>query len=294
MSKTAGIIIIGDEVLNGSIIDTNSPFLCKQFHSLGIRVCKITTIPDNVEVIATEVRKFSESFDIVITTGGVGPTPDDVTYEGVASAFKVLLKVDEQFKKFYGTYLKSADSTATKLITIPSMADVIFATNLERKLDGCDFFPVVKMQNVFCLPGIPLYMETIFRSLALTYFQNTSTVYFSRAIYLAVDEIQVISTLNELIDKFADSVTFGSYPLRGDSRKSHALARISLESVTMANCLNAEELFISRIPASWIIYPEVEVPDFAFIRRLSMIETELSDVLNDSFRVRLNYRYTRG
>lgn len=172
MSKTAGIIIIGDEVLNGSIIDTNSPFLCKQFHSLGIRVCKITTIPDNVEVIATEVRKFSESFDIVITTGGVGPTPDDVTYEGVASAFKVLLKVDEQFKKFYDTYLKSADSTATKLITIPSTADVIFATNLERKLDGCDFFPVVKMQNVFCFSVYRvflLYMETIFRSLALTY-----------------------------------------------------------------------------------------------------------------------------
>jgi len=290
MSKTAGIIIIGDEVLNGKVVDTNSSYLCKQFHALGIRVCKISTIPDQTDIIQSEVKLFSNSYDIVITTGGIGPTHDDVTYEGVASAFDVSVRRDEQMANIFSDYLKTnPDPAAEKLVKIPTSADVIMATNLEYPLvSGLHYYPVVKMRNVFCLPGVPKYMETIFPALALEYFHNSRTMYFSRTIYLTVDEIHVVTVLNELVQKFADSVAFGSYPLVTDSKMGSVKAKIIVESTSMAGSLEAEKVFISRIHPSWISYPDIQVPDLAFIQRLYTIETELSDPLKTSHQVRFS------
>ena len=84
MDRTAGIIVIGNEILSGKVVDTNSPFLARELRSLGVTLLRILTIPDDVETIAAAVREFHTSFDIVFTSGGVGPTHDDVTMEGVA------------------------------------------------------------------------------------------------------------------------------------------------------------------------------------------------------------------
>src|SRR5918999_5307211 len=87
MSKTAGIIIIGNEVLSGKTQDTNSSFLCVELRRLGVEVQKISTIQDDIDLIGQEVATFSKRFDFVFTTGGVGPTHDDVTIEGIAQGF---------------------------------------------------------------------------------------------------------------------------------------------------------------------------------------------------------------
>src|SRR5688500_19941438 len=89
MSKTAGIIIIGNEVLSGKTQDTDSHFLCVELRRLGVEVQKISTIQDEIDLIGQEVGYFSKRFDFVFTTGGVGPTHDDVTIEGVARGFSV-------------------------------------------------------------------------------------------------------------------------------------------------------------------------------------------------------------
>src|ERR687888_1143379 len=87
MPKTAGIVLIGNEILSGKIADANAAYLCRELRQLGVDVRRITVIPDEVDLIATTVAEFSRSFDVVFTSGGVGPTHDDVTIEGVARAF---------------------------------------------------------------------------------------------------------------------------------------------------------------------------------------------------------------
>src|ERR671916_1730532 len=99
MAKTAGIIIIGNEVLSGKTQDTNSYFLCVELRQLGVEVQKISTIQDEVALIGQEVAHFSKRFDFVFTTGGVGPTHDDVTVEGIAEGFSVPVVRHPQIEK---------------------------------------------------------------------------------------------------------------------------------------------------------------------------------------------------
>ena len=80
--KSAGIIIIGDEILKGQTQDTNTYFLAKNLKICGIQLQRVVVIPDEIDTIAKEVKHFSDNFDYVITSGGVGPTHDDVTFEG--------------------------------------------------------------------------------------------------------------------------------------------------------------------------------------------------------------------
>src|SRR5919201_3826893 len=84
MPKIAGIVLIGNEILSGKIEDANAVYLCRELRVLGVDVRRITVVPDDVDVIAREVAAFSRDFDVVFTSGGVGPTHDDVTMEGVA------------------------------------------------------------------------------------------------------------------------------------------------------------------------------------------------------------------
>ena len=96
---TPGIIIIGDEIVKGHTKETNSLFLLKKLWSLGIKVGKVSVISDDVDEIADEVRIFSSLFSFVITTGGIGPTHDDVTMAGIAKALKQDLVVNEELLK---------------------------------------------------------------------------------------------------------------------------------------------------------------------------------------------------
>ena len=87
MATTAGILIIGSEVLSGKVTDENSPYLVRELRSLGVDVRRIVTIPDDIPVIVEAVQDMARDHDLVFTTGGVGPTHDDVTIAAIARAF---------------------------------------------------------------------------------------------------------------------------------------------------------------------------------------------------------------
>ena len=84
---SAGILVIGNEILSGKVADANSPYFCRELRALGVDVERILTIPDEVDTIAREVRAMSDAYDFVFTSRGIGPTHDDLTIEGVAAAF---------------------------------------------------------------------------------------------------------------------------------------------------------------------------------------------------------------
>jgi molybdenum cofactor synthesis domain-containing protein len=88
VDRSAGILVIGNEILSGKVVDTNSPFLTRELRSLGVTVRRILTIPDELDVIAAAVAEFHGAYDLVFTSGGVGPTHDDVTIEGVARGLR--------------------------------------------------------------------------------------------------------------------------------------------------------------------------------------------------------------
>lgn len=86
-NKSAGLIVIGDEILKGQVQDTNTHFLTKNLHQKGIRVSRVSVLPDDIEEIVSEVKTFTKNYDYVLTSGGIGATHDDVTFEAVARAF---------------------------------------------------------------------------------------------------------------------------------------------------------------------------------------------------------------
>src|SRR5207245_3219296 len=92
---TAGILVIGNEILSGKVVDTNSPYLSRELRTLGVDVERIITIPDDVDVIAEHVRAMHEAYHLVFTSGGIGPTHDDMTIDGIAAAFGRKLEHNE-------------------------------------------------------------------------------------------------------------------------------------------------------------------------------------------------------
>jgi molybdenum cofactor synthesis domain-containing protein len=86
--STAALLVIGNEILSGKVRDTNSPFLAVELRKLGVDLERIVTIPDVVETIARETRALSHAYDYVFTSGGIGPTHDDLTMDGIALAFE--------------------------------------------------------------------------------------------------------------------------------------------------------------------------------------------------------------
>uniref|UniRef100_A0A7E4V489 MoCF_biosynth domain-containing protein n=1 Tax=Panagrellus redivivus TaxID=6233 RepID=A0A7E4V489_PANRE len=160
--KTAGIIVIGDEILNGSTTDTNSSFLCRRLHHRGVLVKKITVVGDTIPEIAADVAEFSRNYDLVLTTGGVGPTHDDRTYEAIAAAFGDTLRIDDDlqavFEDVLSKYKQRPDTAQAiqKFCSIPSSATLLWGD----KVTGARKFPCVKTHNVVALPGVPNFCES--------------------------------------------------------------------------------------------------------------------------------------
>ena len=150
MAKTAGILLIGNEILSGKITDANAAYLCRELRGLGVEVRRITVIPDEVDLIAAEVRAFSSTYDVVFTSGGVGPTHDDVTIEGVARALGVpvvreprLVRPPRELPQGQGPAQRGPPQ------------DGGGPGGRGTAADGELVFPAVVVRNIYILPGVP-------------------------------------------------------------------------------------------------------------------------------------------
>jgi molybdenum cofactor synthesis domain-containing protein len=202
MAKTAGIIIIGNEVLSGKTQDTNSYFLCVELRQLGVEVQKISTIQDDVELIGQEVAIFSKRFDFVFTTGGVGPTHDDVTVEGIAKGFTIPVVRHPQIEKRMRQRLGGEVNEARlRMANVPQGA-VLLATEAL-------FAPVVNIHNVFVFPGIPRILQERFHAIKERF---RDAPYFLKNVFVRYGEGVIASALNDLLEKYPH-LLLGSYPV---------------------------------------------------------------------------------
>lgn len=235
MPKTAGIIIIGNEILSGRIQDTNSHYLASELRALGVDVRRISVVPDDIGVIAEEVSSFSGRYDFVFTAGGVGPTHDDVTMQGIAKGLGLKTIVNpllaEIIRERCGI---EANDASMKMAELPEGAKII-------EIEGLRFPPVV-VKNVYVFPGIPDFLRRKFSAIRERF---RSEPYAIRKIYVDEEECFIAPHLDQVVREFK-GVIVGSYPTV-DSPGYKVV--VTLESKDREQLSEAFERLISLFPA---------------------------------------------
>lgn len=235
---TAGFVVIGNEILSGKVVDANTPYLAKELRTLGVALERVSVIPDDIETIASTVRSHAERFDVVFTSGGVGPTHDDITMDGIALAFDVEVVVHPVLRKAIEDYVREPNESHLKMAAVPDGSELVAG---EHKA-----FPTVLMRNVYILPGIP----EIFRAKVDALRDRLRTrPYHLRQVLVAENETAIANFLNATMDAFPE-LLLGSYP-----KLSHPeyKVRLTLESKDEQYVVAALDDLIDRMPKGYIV-----------------------------------------
>jgi FAD synthetase len=240
--KTAAIIVIGNEILSGKVVDTNAAFLTQELRSLGVSLRRILVIPDELDAIAEAVRTYQPAFDVIFTSGGVGPTHDDVTIEGIARGLgrRVLRHplLEEKIRELSGDRINEA---RLKMAEVPEGAELIFEEN--------PHFPTIKVENIYVLPGIPEIFREKFLAIKARF---TVDPYFMRVVYTCAVESTIARYLNNTLAAFP-LLQLGSYPKLSDPEYR---VRVTLESKDQDYVNRAFDHLLGQLPPEAIVRTE--------------------------------------
>ncbi|KAL4636144.1 FAD synthase isoform X1 [Arapaima gigas] len=280
---TAAIIIIGDEILKGHTQDTNSNFLCRALRNLGVCVQRIVVVPDRQDVIAKEVATLSPLCTHLITSGGIGPTHDDVTFEAVAMAFGEQLQPHPELiklgKEFFGTV--DPGSAAMKLALVPASSTLNYGTDPQT---GKPLrYPLVSVRNVYIFPGIPSLLERAFNGLKHL-FTSSGTTFHTREVFVDADEAELAPVLTRLQAAWGKKVSLGSYP---DWLSNYHRVRLVLDSDSTEEVELARSRLVEELPKGSVV-PLVTDPvslAMAEVYRLANTGTPLGEKVKSALRV---------
>ena len=242
VDRTAGVIIIGNEILSGKVVDTNSAFLARELRSLGVTVRCILTIPDELDTIAASVTEFHRAYDLVFTSGGVGPTHDDVTMEGVARGLgRRVIRHPAIEGRIRDYFREKTNEARLKMSEVPEGAELI--------VDGRLGFPTIKCENIYILPGIPEILEQKFQALRERF---AAAPYFLRVVYTREGEGAIAEHLNDTVAKFPE-LLLGSYPRWGDPEYA---VKLTLESKNQEYVERALRHLLGLLPPEAVVRTE--------------------------------------
>ena len=205
-SRTAAALVIGNELLTGKVQDLNVVALAKELFGLGVALRRVIFCSDEIDVIVSDLDELRRQHDVVFTSGGVGPTHDDVTVEAVAKAFGQRLRrspaIEKLLEETFGDLLTPHH---LRMAEMPEGADLVAA--------GTTRWPVMRVGNVYVLPGLP---EVFRRKLAVVreVFAG-GTPFISRNVAISSDEGTIAPLLARLSEQHPD-ISIGSYPRWGD------------------------------------------------------------------------------
>ena len=198
---TAAAIIIGDEILSGKFVDQNTPWLIERCRALGLDLRRICVVPDVVEEIAEEVARCSAMADFVFTTGGVGPTHDDLTMAGIARAFSVpLVRHPELVAVLQDKLKERCNEAALRMADVPEGAALWH--------EGDFLFPQVVVRNVCIFPGVPRLFQKKFDQISHRFTGQPRQV---RKVTTQASETDIAADLAGLAERFPQ-LLIGSYP----------------------------------------------------------------------------------
>jgi molybdenum cofactor synthesis domain-containing protein len=211
MARTAAILVVGNEILSGKIPDANVAFLAHELFTLGIALRRVVVCPDDVDVIARDVDALRRTHDVVITTGGVGPTHDDVTIAGVAAAFgRPVVRPPHLVAMLTAHYAERLTEGHLRMAGVPEGAELLASPEIR--------WPTPYVENVYVLPGVPELVKLKFPLIRARLEDGASFV--SRAVYTLCEEGEIAALLDRVVAAHPD-VAIGSYPQwRGEDYKT--------------------------------------------------------------------------
>ena len=199
----AAILIIGNEILSGRTQDTNTSTLANWLNSIGVKVNEVRVVPDIEKKIIDTLNVLRTENNYVFTTGGIGPTHDDITAQSVAKAFGLKYEIQKEAFKILEAYYKPGEFNEgrQKMVWMPENAELI--------LNPTSGAPGFSVENVFCLPGVPSILKSMLGGLKNKIVGGKPIL--SHTISLRTVESEIASSLTEVQDKNKE-VEIGSYP----------------------------------------------------------------------------------
>jgi len=199
----AGIIIIGNEVLSGRTKDINTSTISIWLNSLGIEVKEVRVIPDDEKIIINTVNELRKKFNYIFTTGGIGPTHDDITAESISNAFNLEYGFHKEAFSILDNYYKPGEFTEgrQKMAKMPTTAKLI--------INPSSGAPGFYVENVFCLPGVPSILKSMLGGLNNVLVGGDPVL--SKTLNLRTVESEIAKPLSDVQNNNID-VEIGSYP----------------------------------------------------------------------------------
>ena len=223
----AAILIIGNEILSGRTQDTNTATLSTWLNSIGVKVGEVKIIPDDEKIIIESLNSYRKNFNYVFTTGGIGPTHDDITAQSVAKAFGIKYEIHKEAFKILESYYQPGEFNEgrQKMVWMPEDANLI--------LNPTSGAPGFSVENVFCFPGVPSILKSMLGGLTNTIVGGEPIL--SLTVSLRTVESEIAKSLLEVQNDNKD-VEIGSYPFFHAGKLGVSIVIRSEDQSKIDNC----------------------------------------------------------
>ena len=233
----AAILIIGNEILSGRTQDTNTSTLATWLNSIGVKISEVRVIPDIEKTIVETLNTLRITNDYVFTTGGIGPTHDDITAESVSKAFQLKYEIHKEAFKILEAYYKQGEFNEgrQKMVWMPKNAELI--------LNPTSGAPGFSIENVFCLPGVPSIMKSMLGGLKNKIVGGEPIL--SHTISLRTVESEIASSLTKVQEDNQD-IEIGSYPFFQAGKLGVSIVIRSEDQSKIDNCNTQILKFVNK------------------------------------------------
>lgn len=241
MVYTAAAIVIGDEVLSGKVRDENGPYLVDRFRAAGIRLARILTVGDDPDEIGWAVNACRGRYEPIVTSGGIGPTHDDVTVPAVAAALGRKVIRSPEIEAGLRARRGALPEAALRLAELPEGGRLVHTPGT--------WFPVIEVEGIYLLPGIPELFRMHLDALADRY---AGPPFVVRCLYLSTGETAIAAILDRIVATHR-RVAIGSYP-RLDAPDYRV--KLTVESRDAARVDEAVDALVAALPAEAVVRVE--------------------------------------